>query len=362
MQPTQPPAGDYFPAPDFPGCYRHPDRPTGVRCVRCNRPICPECQYAASVGFQCPDDVRAGAATVRRARTVVGARVSNARPFVSYGLIALNVLAYIATALSPGGTLADNTGSKLYSDWLLTPYLVGHNHDYERLITAAFLHIGPFHLIVNMIALYMVGPALERILGWWRFAAVYLLAALGGSVGVLVFGGVLGSVAGASGAIYGMFACALVLSRIVGFDRRSLLITIGVNFLITFSVPGISKLGHIGGFVIGGLATLALLGWSMNAKPFTQRTTAIQVAGLGGLLVALLVIAGVRIGSLSNYEIPQPNGARAAPTAGAVPGVVAAAAPAAGNVLKVVHTVDEPGENYNRVITTVEEAVDNSAP
>jgi membrane associated rhomboid family serine protease len=290
--------------------------------------------------------VRAGAATVRHGRTVVGAPVSNARPVVSYGLIALNVLAYVATALSPGGTFADNTGSKLYSDWLLTPYLVGRDHDYERLITAAFLHIGPFHLIVNMIALYMVGPALERILGWWRFIAVYLLAALGGSVGVLVFGGVLGSVAGASGAIYGMFACALVLSRIVGFDRRSLLITIGVNFLITFSVPGISKLGHIGGFVVGGLATLALLGWSMKAKPLNERTTARQVAGLGGLLVALLIIAAIRIDSLSNYQIPQRTGLGAVPTASVAP--------------KVVHTVDEPGENYNRVITAVEEPVDNS--
>ncbi|MCO6734719.1 B-box zinc finger protein, partial [Streptomyces sp. EL9] len=40
-------------APRVPVCYRHPDRETGVRCTRCERPICPECMVDASVGFQC---------------------------------------------------------------------------------------------------------------------------------------------------------------------------------------------------------------------------------------------------------------------------------------------------------------------
>src|SRR6185437_15575719 len=130
MQPT-PAAPD--PNYGFAGCYRHPDRLTGVRCVRCNRPICPQCQRPAAVGFQCPDDVRAGQATVRRPRTVVGARAGAGVPLVSYSLIALNVLIYLITAVSPGGTLVQNYGSRLFADWELAPVLVGADHDYQRL-------------------------------------------------------------------------------------------------------------------------------------------------------------------------------------------------------------------------------------
>lgn len=290
MQPTQPPAGP-DPLHGFAGCYRHPDRLTGVRCVRCNRPICPECQRAASVGFQCPDDVRAGAATVRRGRTAVGAVVSSGPPYVTWSLIALNVIVYLVTGLGPGANLVNNTGTKLFSDWAMVPALVGYEHDYARLITSAFLHNGPLHILLNMWALYVLGPALERVLGWWRFLAVYALSALGGSVAILVFGNLSQPVVGASGAIFGLFGAALVLSRIVGFDTRSLLITLGINAVFTFSVPGISKLGHIGGFAVGALATLALLGWSLDRKPLTRQLQRIQAGSLAGLLVLLIAAA-----------------------------------------------------------------------
>ncbi len=298
MQPTQPPAGS-DPNYGFAGCYRHPNRLTGVRCVRCNRPICPECQRPASVGFQCPDDVRAGAATVRRGRTVMGAVVGTGKPYVTWTLIALNAILYLATALGQGGSLVDNTNTQLFRDWELVPNIVGYQHDYLRLVTAAFLHLGPLHIFLNMFALYMIGPALERVMGWWRYLAVYLLAALGGSVAILLLGDVRQPVVGASGAIFGLFAAALVLSRTVGFNTRALVITIGINFVFTFSVPGISKLGHVGGFVLGGLATLALLGWSLQRRPLTDRLRTVQLASLAGLLVVLVALAVWRTDQIS---------------------------------------------------------------
>ncbi len=310
MQPTQPPAGpeeNY----GFAGCYRHPDRLTGVRCVRCNRPICPECQRPASVGFQCPDDVRAGAASIRRGRTVVGAVVRSQTPYVTWTLIALNVLVYLATAFGQGGSLADNTNTQLFRDWELMPNIVGYQHDYLRLVTAAFLHLGPVHILLNMWALYVIGPALERVLGWWRFLAVYLLGALGGSVAILLLGDAGVPVVGASGAIFGLFAAALVLSRSVGFNTRALVITIGLNFVFTFSVPGISKLAHVGGFVLGGLAALALLGWSLRPPALTERLRTLQLVSLAGLLVALVALAVWRTGQL-HHDLLTPGTGNAA--------------------------------------------------
>lgn len=321
MQPTPPPAGP-DPLYGFAGCYRHPDRLTGVRCVRCDRPICPECQRPASVGFQCPDDVRAGAASIRRGRTVVGAVATDRAPLVSYLLIALNVLIYLVTALSPGGTLIDNTGGTLFSDWQLAPALVGYNHEYLRLVTAAFLHYGPLHILLNMIALYVIGPPLERILGWWRFLVVYLLSALGGSVAILLLADVRQPVVGASGAIFGLFAAALVLSRSVGFDTRSLLITIGINFIFTFSVPGISKQGHIGGFLVGGLATLALLGWSLQPRSVGPQLRRIQAISLAGLLVALVLATLWRTEQIHRELVPAAVGGSQPGSAGVGPSTV----------------------------------------
>jgi membrane associated rhomboid family serine protease len=309
MQPTQPPAA---PDPDygFAGCYRHPDRLTGVRCVRCNRPICPECQRSASVGFQCPDDVKAGAASVRRSRTVLGATARQGSAYVTWTLIALNVVIYLVTGLGEGSSLIDNTNTELFRDWELVPNIVGYQHDYLRLVTAAFLHLGPLHIFLNMFALYTVGPALERVMGWWRYLAVYLLAALGGSVAIMLMGDVRQPVVGASGAIFGLFAAALVLSRTVGFNTRALAITIAINFVFTFSVPGISKLGHVGGFLLGGLATLALLGWSLRPKPLDDRLRKVQIVSLSGLLAALVVLAVWRTNQI-HHELfnPAPNAA-----------------------------------------------------
>ena len=267
-------------------CYRHPLRETGVRCVRCNRPICPECMRPASVGFQCPDDVKLGRATQRVPRTVVGAAVRTNYPYVTWTLVGLNVLAYIATALGSVHGANQNHTSRLFAEWVLVPSTVARGGQYDRLITSAFLHYGLVHILFNMIALMMIGPYLERLLGMWRFGAVYLLGALGASLSVYAFDNQYVAVAGASGAIYGLFAAALLLARELQLNMQWLVGTIVINFVFTFSVPGISKLGHIGGFIAGGLATAAIAGvpWKRRRLP-----TQVQVAGLAGLLAVIVL-------------------------------------------------------------------------
>src|SRR3954449_12941349 len=81
-------------AGSLPGCYRHPDRETGIRCTRCNRPICPECMVSASVGFQCPDCVRQGSGHTPRQRTVAGGVVARDPVLITKILIALNVAVF----------------------------------------------------------------------------------------------------------------------------------------------------------------------------------------------------------------------------------------------------------------------------
>lgn len=273
-------------------CYRHPMRETGVRCVRCDRPICPDCMRPASVGFMCPDDVRLGAATVRRPRTAVGAPVAGSvTPYVTYTLIAINVAMFVATFLSTNAGLAHQQTGGLQNSLLLVPPRVFVYHEYYRIITSAFQHFNLLHLASNMLALFVVGPPLEHLLGRWRFLAVYLLAALGGSVAVLLFGQYLQFVGGASGAIFGLFGAALLLNRQLGIRVSWVLTVLVINIAFTFAVPSISIEGHFGGLVVGALAGVAI-GGLPTATPH-RLPTRWQGIGLAALFVVLVVLVGV---------------------------------------------------------------------
>jgi membrane associated rhomboid family serine protease len=276
-----------------PRCYRHPDRETWVSCTRCERPICPDCLRPAAVGFQCPQCVADGRASTRPARTHYGGRIAERPGLLTVIIAALNIGAFVVTALTSPTGFTHNTASQLFSRLNLVPILIANNDEYWRLLGAAFLHIGPLHLIVNMIALAVVGPPLERVFGHWRFACLYLLGALGGSVAVYLFDQPFSAVAGASGAIYGLFAATVVVLRDLGLDLRAIGVTIAINFAISFA-PGISLLGHLGGFVVGGLAALALV-----YAPRGNRRALIQVAALAGMAVVLVGLVLYRTNELT---------------------------------------------------------------
>jgi len=279
--------------PPAPRCYRHPNRETLIRCTRCDRPICPDCMRPASVGFHCPDDVGLASKTVRAPRTAVGARLMDSPPLVTWGLIAANVVVYLITAAqSVKGIMQPGDGSsRLFVDWQLFPRSV-HDHDqYYRLVTAGFLHVSVLHIASNLLALFIIGPLLERLLGRWRFALVYLLGILGGSAAVYAFGQVNTPEVGASGAIFGLFAAALVLVRKLGLDAQWLIGIIVLNFVFTFSIHNISKLAHVGGFLAGALATLAIGGLPQVRERVGLRT---QLAGLGAVTAVILATIAVR--------------------------------------------------------------------
>jgi membrane associated rhomboid family serine protease len=282
------------PAPEAsaaPRCYRHPDRETWVSCTRCERPVCPDCLRPASVGFQCPQCVAEGNATVRQARSQYGGRLVERAGLATVVLAVLNVGAFLVTALTSPAGFTGNIASRLFGQLDLVPVRVAVDGEYWRLLGAAFLHIGPLHLIVNMLALAVVGPALERVFGTWRYLSVYLLGALGGSVAVYLFDEPGRAVAGASGAVYGLFAATVVVLRNLGLDARFMVLTIALNFAVSFA-PGISLLGHLGGFLAGGLAALSLV-----YAPKGWRTPA-QILALGTLLAILAALVLLRTNTL----------------------------------------------------------------
>jgi membrane associated rhomboid family serine protease len=246
----------------------------------------------ASVGFHCPDDVALARKGARVQRTSVGAALRDSPPYVTAALVAANVLVFLVTGSQSSQGITQPGSARLFIQWQLFPQYVHDKHQYERLITSAFLHVSLLHIASNMLALVIIGPPLERLVGRWRFGVIYLLGALGGSAAIYLFGSHLQAVVGASGAIFGLFAAALCMYRRLGLDLQWLVGIIVLNFVFTFSVADVSKLGHLGGFVAGGLAALAIAGLPNRPR---QRSLSTQLAGLGG--VAALVVAAIGLGT-----------------------------------------------------------------
>ncbi len=301
-----------YPSPaGAPVCYRHTGRETFVRCARCNRPICPDCMTEASVGFQCPNCVAEGRRTVRPVRTAFGGGVAGTRGYVTIALIVINV-AMLGLSLASasnankalygqgvGGLLGGRTplldqlaviGLAQFSDTDPTVHGVAAG-EYYRLFTAMFMHYGVLHLLMNMYALWILGRTLEAALGPARFLALYLVCGLGGNVAAYVFQPDALS-AGASTAIFGLFAALFLVLRRLGRSTSSVVPVIIINVIFTLTVPGISIAGHIGGLVTGGL-----VGTGLAYAPRNRRT-AVQAGAVGAMVAVLLVLAAWKTASL----------------------------------------------------------------
>lgn len=282
-------------------CWWHPDRPTGLRCTRCERSACPDCLREASVGYQCIDCVAEGRredkarAAVHRShgfgsRTVAGARYSQ-QLLVTPVLIALNVLVFAVTVYQ-AQSLVDNAASPVFTDGALWSPVVASG-EWWRLLTSGFLHFGPFHLLMNMLALWFLGRDMEMLLGRMRFAALYGLSLLGGGVAVYLFEDISRSTAGASGAVYGLLGGILVAAIRLRLDLTYILVIIGINLVISFQVSGISWLGHLGGFAVGAVITAAMVYPPERLRtPFQVGT----VLGVAAALVALVLVRDAQLG------------------------------------------------------------------
>ncbi|MEO6204605.1 MAG: rhomboid family intramembrane serine protease, partial [Mycobacteriales bacterium] len=247
---------------------------------------------SASVGFQCPECVSEGAKSVRTARTTFGGRVSADTSRVSMVLIGINVLVFLVGYGVPD--LAVRFGNLALAR-TLDGGLVGVGAgQYYRLVTAAFLHAGLFHILFNMFALAQLGPVLERALGGWRFLSLYLLSALGGSVAGYLFSSPNQLGVGASGAIYGLFGAYYVIVRKMGGETGAIVALLVINLVITFAVPIIDKRAHL-----GGLATGVLIAAAFAYVPRGARQARLHAAACVAMATVLVLAVIIRTGMLT---------------------------------------------------------------
>jgi membrane associated rhomboid family serine protease len=268
-------------------CYRHPDRETGVTCSECGRPICPDCMVFAPVGIRCPDHAGRTQGAARVGTTVRRASYEGTGALVTKALVAINVGIYLLE-LGMGGNL-NGTGNRIYEKGVLYGPLVADG-EWWRLFTAMFLHYGPLHLGLNMLALWWFGSAVETVLGRGRYLLLYIVSGLAGSAGALIANPNALTV-GASGAIFGILGAAFVLERqrtyVLGGGAGALIV---LNIIFSLAVPGISIGGHLGGLAGGAIGTLALSrfgrGHAIYGRPGLVGVVGLAAVGAVSLAVA----------------------------------------------------------------------------
>jgi membrane associated rhomboid family serine protease len=287
-------------------CYRHTDRVTGLSCSECGRPICTECMTMAPVGIRCPEHSGRAQGVQRMTRGVRRAAFEGAGAKVTRALIAVNVAVYVAELADGGGV--NGTRSWIYQKGVLVAgqtiddhgHLIGvAQHEYWRLITAAFLHYGPFHLLLNMLALYWFGSLLEERIGSGKFLLLYLVSGLAGSAGALLLDPLQPTV-GASGAIFGVLGAGLVLERqrdyVFGGSALGIIV---LNLVFTFSISNISIGGHIGGLIGGAACALGMTRFGRVGAAYGRSgligIAAMVAVGIASVLIAYLKAKGYEV-------------------------------------------------------------------
>lgn len=250
----------------------------------------------APVGLRCPEHANQRPRAARMATgAAMRARLAGRTPIVTQALIAINVGVYLIQLAMGAGVNAD-TGTIFEKGVLYGPFVAGG--DWWRLITSAFLHHGPLHLGLNMLALWWFGAPVETFLGRGRYLMLYLVSGLAGAAGALIASPHSPTV-GASGAIFGILGAALVLERqhlyVLG---GSALTVIVINIVFTLAVPGISIGGHLGGLAGGALGTLALTHFGRR-HPAYGRAGLPAVAGVVAVGAIAVLVSYWKVGGIA---------------------------------------------------------------
>ena len=179
----------------------------------------------------------------------------NHKPYVTYGIILSNLIVFILMTAFGADFFYPSVDSLIA--WGANFGLNTYDGEQWRIVTSTFLHIGIFHIVMNMFVLYSIGLILEGVFGSYVFFVVYLLCGIGGSLGSLFWGSYVVS-AGASGAIFGLFGWFFALLSTNFFDKEYreyyfkrvgyLLI---INLVFGFATGWVDNAAHIGGLITG---------------------------------------------------------------------------------------------------------------
>jgi membrane associated rhomboid family serine protease len=254
--------------------------------------------HPASVGFQCPECFKEGVRSTRQGRTAYGGRRPISAGVVSKVLIGVNAVVFVLILVTGG-----NQSRLLHLLWLLPKTSCAQvsfdgrctatapgvaEGAYWQLLTSMFTHVQVWHIGFNMLALFVLGPQLELVLGRARFLALYLLSGLVGSATVYWLAAPHEPTVGASGALFGLMGALLMVALKVGGNVQGLLALIAVNVALTvFGAGYISWQGHLGGFV-GGV----LLGGILVYAPRQHRSL---WQGFGLVTVAIGIVVAVAL-------------------------------------------------------------------
>ena len=146
--------------------------------------------------------------------------------------------------------------------------LLKSTNEWYRLVTVALVHdntsVIPIHLAFNMLALHSLGTPIETFLGRNKFLIIFFVSLIGGSIASAMFLGYNGYSIGASGAVFGLFGAWAVISKRIGAEVKSVLVIIGLNFVLGFTIGGVDWRAHLGGLIAGYAVTQLLLSASRS--------------------------------------------------------------------------------------------------
>ena len=270
--------------PSLEFCTRHPQQVTGRHCTRCGRPACNECLTQADVGSHCADCVRAARPPAADRIKFWNAQQSHR---VTRGIIAINVLTYLWVITGNSSVSLRQLGINSHEYDLALAKIFLQNGEWYRIISSGFLHYGLIHIAMNMFLLYQLGQLLEPSLDRGRFLLLYFAALIGGSAGAIALSPN-ALTGGASGAVFGLMAAATVGLHQRGINpfKTGIGGTLILNLLITFTIPGISIGGHLGGAITG-----AVLGYIM-LEPRWNRSLA-WIGWVAPIAVSALLVTYV---------------------------------------------------------------------
>ncbi|UEG48956.1 rhomboid family intramembrane serine protease [Ferruginibacter lapsinanis] len=199
--------------------------------------------------------------------------LSGSNLYVTYGIIAINIIVFALMAINGAG-LFDVNGL-VHIRWGSNFSVLTLSGDWWRLLTNVFIHFGIIHLLMNMYCLYTVGVYLEPMLGKVKYIIAYLCTGVLASIVSLWWHSKGVNSAGASGAIFGMYGLflALLTTNLIPKQVRNALlqsigIFIGYNLLYGMK-SGVDNSAHVGG-LISGLAIGVIYAYAIKKEKAEQ--------------------------------------------------------------------------------------------